>query len=59
MRGDGMTGVRVREAGPGDAEQVAQVQAHTWRGAMEVNATGGKVVSLWCSFSTRDFPLES
>ena len=33
MRGDGMTGVRVREAGPDDAEQVAQVQAHTWRGA--------------------------
>ena len=33
MRGDGMTGVRVREARPEDAEQVAQVQAQTWRAA--------------------------
>jgi GNAT superfamily N-acetyltransferase len=32
-RDDGMTGVRVREAGPEDAEQVAQVQTQTWRAA--------------------------
>jgi ribosomal protein S18 acetylase RimI-like enzyme len=28
-----MSGVGVREAGPDDADQVAQVQAQTWRGA--------------------------